>query len=82
LPDQDLARAMVFAKVIARAIRKVVPCKKVGVAVLGLETKHAHLHLVPISSADDLNFTRSKLAVTAEALSELTSKIKTALATK
>lgn len=82
LPDEDLARALVFAKLISRGIRNVIPCQKVGLAVLGLETRHAHLHLVPISSADDLNFTRPKIAATDEILRDLTLKIRAALATE
>ena len=60
LPDAALASLLVFSKPIARAIERVIACEKVGVAVIGLQTRHAHLHLVPIHSADDLNFSREK----------------------
>ncbi len=61
LTESELANLMVFSAQLARALKQVIVCTKVGVAVLGLETRHAHLHLVPIQSADDLNFTRAKL---------------------
>jgi histidine triad (HIT) family protein len=56
-----LAELLLFAQPIARAIEKAFPCKRCGMSVIGLEVPHAHLHLVPINSADDLNFTREKL---------------------
>lgn len=59
--DQDLADMMVFAKKIAVAIKKAIPCTRIGVAVIGLEVPHTHIHLVPMNTADDLNFTRPKL---------------------
>src|SRR5882757_7660274 len=61
LDDKDLADINVFAKGVAAAVRKSVSCKRIGVAVIGLEVPHAHIHLVPMNSADDLNFTRPKL---------------------
>ena len=63
LSDDEISGLMIFAKPIARAIQHAVPCKKIGIAALGLQVHHAHLHLVPIQSADDLNFTRTKLDV-------------------
>jgi histidine triad (HIT) family protein len=77
--DKDLAELMVFAKPIAKAIQSVVPCQRIGVSVIGLEVPHVHMHLVPINSADDLNFTRPKLKPTSEELSLLTAKIRSAL---
>lgn len=59
-PDY-LSEMLVFAQPIARAIEKSFPCNRCGISVIGLEVPHAHLHLVPIDSADDLNFTRPKL---------------------
>lgn len=55
-----------FTQNIAKAIEAAIPCKKVGIAVIGLEVPHAHIHLVPINSADDLNFTRPKLSLSKE----------------
>jgi histidine triad (HIT) family protein len=61
LEDERLAKMIVFAKHVARAIGKAVPCKKVGVAVLGLEVPHAHIHLIPINDIGDINFSNPKL---------------------
>ncbi len=66
LPDDYLAAMLVFAKPIAHAIEKTMDCNRCGITVIGLEVPHAHLHLVPINSADDLNFTRAKMSVTRE----------------
>lgn len=76
LSDQDLADLMVFAKPVAQAIQKTVPCLKVGIAVIGLQVRHAHIHLVPIHSADDLNFTRPKLIVPEDELKVTASEIR------
>ncbi|WP_336516174.1 HIT family protein [Pollutibacter soli] len=61
LSEDYLSEILVFSKPIVSAIEKSFPCKRCGIAVIGLEVPHAHLHLVPIDSADDLNFTRKKL---------------------
>jgi histidine triad (HIT) family protein len=61
VPSTYLSEILLFAQPIAKAIEKAFPCNRVGVSVIGLEVPHAHLHLVPIDSADDLNFTRAKL---------------------
>lgn len=68
LPNDYLAEMLVFAKPIAHAIEKSFPCNRCGLSVIGLEVPHAHLHLVPIDKADDLNFTRGKIKVNAEQL--------------
>ncbi len=60
LPDNLLSEMLVFAKPIAHAIEQNFECKRCGISVIGLEVPHAHLHLVPINTADDLNFTRPK----------------------
>ena len=57
---------MVFAKRVAKAIQKSVPCKRVGVAVLGLDVPHAHVHLVPLNGGNDLNFSNPKLSLSPE----------------
>ncbi|HEY3402981.1 MAG TPA: HIT family protein [Ohtaekwangia sp.] len=79
LEDKALADIHVFAKRVAKAVRMAVPCKRIGVAIIGLEVPHAHIHLVPMNSADDLNFTRVKLTPSKEALAEVAAKIKAAL---
>jgi histidine triad (HIT) family protein len=61
LDDPDLAELMVFAKRVAHAIRSVVPCIKIGTAVIGLEVPHAHVHLVPLNAVGELNFAREPL---------------------
>ena len=76
LSNEDLAAINVFAKRVAAAVRKAVPCKRIGVAVIGLEVPHAHIHLVPMNSADDLNFTRPKLKPTSEELASVAEKIR------
>jgi histidine triad (HIT) family protein len=68
LSDAELNELLTFSKPIAKAIEKAFPCKRVGIAVIGLEVPHAHMHLVPIDSADDLNFTRDKLKPTQDEL--------------
>ena len=68
LSEIELKEILLFAQPIARAIEKAFPCKRCGVSVIGLEVPHAHVHLVPINSADDLNFTRPKLKPTQEEL--------------
>lgn len=60
LPDDYLAEMLVFAKPLAHAIEKAFQCRRCGISVVGLEVPHAHMHLVPINSANDLNFTRPK----------------------
>ena len=66
LPDNYLAEILLFSKSIADAIEKSFDCKRCGVSVIGLEVPHAHVHLIPINSADDLNFTRPKISFTKE----------------
>ncbi|MEP6464686.1 MAG: HIT domain-containing protein [Parafilimonas sp.] len=75
LSDDYLQALLVFAKPIAQAIEKSFDCNRCGMAVLGLEVPHAHLHLVPINSADDLNFTRGKMKLTEEQLKKAQQKI-------
>jgi histidine triad (HIT) family protein len=75
LEDAALAGMMVFAKKVARAIGKAVPCRKVGVAVLGLEVPHAHIHLIPINDLGDINFGRPKLKLSEEEFKEVAEKI-------
>ncbi|MBY0537736.1 MAG: HIT family protein [Chitinophagaceae bacterium] len=66
-----LSGFLVFAKPIAQAIEKAFPCNRCGISVVGLEVPHAHMHLLPINSADDLNFTREKLKLSKEELLEV-----------
>lgn len=75
LPDEYLAEMLVFAKPIAKAIEKSFKCNRCGIEVIGLEVPHAHLHLIPINSADDLNFTREKLKLSPEEMKKIQEKI-------
>jgi histidine triad (HIT) family protein len=75
LSDELYAGLMAFAKQIEPAIRKAVPCKRVGVAVIGLEVPHAHVHLIPMNSMSDMNF-HNKLKLSQEELAETAAKIK------
>jgi histidine triad (HIT) family protein len=75
LSDDYLQSLLVFAKPIAKAIEKSFDCNRCGMAVIGLEVPHAHLHLVPINSADDLNFTRGKIKLNEAQLKEAQRKI-------
>lgn len=77
--DGALSAMMVFAKPIAKAIQKAVPCKRIGVSVIGLEVPHTHMHLVPIDTADDVNFTRPKLQPSAQELSDMAERIRSFL---
>jgi histidine triad (HIT) family protein len=79
VPDDYLSRMLVFSKPIAKAIEKSFPCNRVGLAVVGLEVPHAHLHLVPINGIDDLNFTRGKLKLSPEQLKAAQEKIVSAM---
>ncbi len=79
MEDDLLAGMMVFSKKIARAIGRAVPCKRVGMAVLGLEIAHAHIHLVPINDLGDINFNKAKLKLTPSEFNEIAEKVKAAL---
>ena len=68
LPDDYLAAMLVFARPIAHAIENAFDCNRCGVSVVGLEVPHAHMHLVPVNTANDLNFTKGKMSVTKDDL--------------
>jgi histidine triad (HIT) family protein len=75
LSENYLQEILSFAKPIAAAIEKSFDCRRCGIGVIGLEVPHAHMHLVPMNSADDLNFTREKLKVAEEEMKEIQGKI-------
>lgn len=75
LSDDDLAEMVVFAKKVAVAIKQAFPCIKVGMAVLGLEVPHAHIHLVPMQSEKDMLFSNPKLKLSEEEFKEIAAKI-------
>ncbi|MBK7184262.1 MAG: HIT family protein [Bacteroidetes bacterium] len=76
IDDTDLSEMMIFAKGVAKALKKSVECKRIGVAVIGLEVPHAHIHLVPMNTANDVNFTQAKLKPSPEELSAMADKIR------
>lgn len=75
LPDTELKELNLFAKEVASKIQAVVPCKKIGISVIGLEVPHAHMHLIPINNIHDMNFEKERLKFTAEEYTELAQKI-------
>ncbi|HET6990211.1 MAG TPA: HIT family protein [Bacteroidia bacterium] len=75
LDDNAFSGLQLFSKQVAKAIKKVIPCKRIGVAVIGLEVPHAHIHLVPMNQMSDINFSRPKLKPTKEQLESVAKKI-------
>jgi histidine triad (HIT) family protein len=75
LNNEYLSRMLLFAKPIAQAIEKAFDCNRCGISVVGLEVPHAHLHLLPINSANDLSFTQNKLSLSAAELQQVQAKI-------
>lgn len=76
IDDPMLARMMAFAKRIARAQEAAIPCKRVGLAVMGLEVPHAHIHLIPITKESDMYFGGAKLTLAPEELAEIAARIR------
>ncbi|MBO7502571.1 MAG: HIT family protein [Paludibacteraceae bacterium] len=79
LDDQLLGDMMVFAKMVARGIKEATGCKRVGVAVLGMEVNHVHIHLVPMDTEKDMLFTNPKLSLSAEEMCEIANSIAEAI---
>jgi histidine triad (HIT) family protein len=75
LEDDQLSGLIIFSKKVAEAIKAAMPCNRIGVAVLGLEVPHAHIHLVPMDSMDDVNFKNPKLSFSPEEFKAIASKI-------
>ena len=75
IEDQEYQELFLFAKRVAAAIKKAIPCKRVGVAVLGMEFPHAHIHLVPLQTEGDMDFRKAKLSLTPETFKEIAEKI-------
>ncbi|MBQ9312704.1 MAG: HIT family protein [Bacteroidales bacterium] len=75
IEDEDIKDYIVFAKQVAVAIKKACPCTKVGMAVIGLEVRHAHIHLVPMQKEGDLNFANPKLSLSKEQMQEIADNI-------
>lgn len=79
IDDETYIGLQMFAKIVAKGIKKAIPCIKVGVAVIGLEVPHAHIHLIPMNRVDDMNFSRPKLSPSKEELAVTAEKIVEAL---
>jgi histidine triad (HIT) family protein len=75
LDDEQLTGLILFSKKVAKGIRKAIPCNRIGIAVLGLEVPHAHIHLVPMDSMEDVNFKNPKLKFTSEEYREISARI-------
>lgn len=75
LPDEEYAAFTLFAKRVAAALEKAMPCKRIGVCVIGLEVPHAHIHLVPLNSEADMDFRKPKLTLPDEQMKEIASRI-------
>lgn len=76
LGDEEFSGLQLFSKKVARAIEKAIPCRRVGVAVIGLEVPHAHIHLIPLNNVSDMNFSRPKLNLPKEEMEETARKIR------
>lgn len=78
MEDSELAEMMIFAKSVSHKIKKVFPCRKIGVTVIGLEVPHAHIHLIPINGIADMNFAQEKLTLSQEELAQIAQDIQNA----
>jgi histidine triad (HIT) family protein len=75
LEDDTLSGLIIFSKKVAAAIEKTIDCNRIGIAVVGLEVPHVHIHLIPMNSMDDINFMRPKLKLTAEEFQNIAKQI-------
>lgn len=78
VPDDLLAELFVFAKAVAKKIENAIPCERIGLSIVGLEVPHTHIHLIPINSVGDMNFSKPKLEYSQEELAEIAEKIRKA----
>ncbi len=76
IEDNDLSGLHLFSKKVAHAIKQAIPCIRVGVAIIGLEVPHAHIHLIPLNTMNDINFTRPKLNLSKNVLEETSQSIR------
>jgi histidine triad (HIT) family protein len=75
MEDNLLCEMMIFSKEVAHKMKRILPCKKIGVTVIGLEVPHAHIHLIPIDSVTDMDFSKQKLSLTAEEQTQLAKQL-------
>lgn len=80
LDDETYTGLQLFAKIVADGLKKAISCRRIGVAVIGLEVPHAHIHLIPMNNVSDLDFSRPKLKFTPEELEATSEKIRAAIA--
>lgn len=76
LDSETYVGLMLFAQIVAKGLKKAIPCERIGLSVIGLEVPHVHIHLIPINSMDDMNFSRPKLKLSDEKLAEIAEKIR------
>lgn len=76
LDSETYVGLMMFAQIVAIGLKKAIPCERVGMTVIGLEVPHAHIHLIPINTMDDMNFSRPKLKLSEERLTEIASAVR------
>jgi histidine triad (HIT) family protein len=79
MDNEEYAKLMLFSKIVAKGIKKVIDCKKIGVAVVGLEVAHAHVHLIPMNTIADMSFTSERKLFTVDEFKELAEKIEKAI---
>src|ERR1700744_788346 len=79
LDDETYTGLQLFAKIVAEGLKEAIPCKRIGVAVIGLEVPHVHIHLIPMNRVDDMNFARPKLSFPPEQMEAIAEKISAAL---
>ena len=79
LDSETYVGLMMFAQIVAIGLKRAIPCERIGLTVIGLEVPHAHIHLIPINSMDDMNFSRPKLKLSEERLSEIAEAIRVQL---
>lgn len=81
IEDDEYMSMWIFAKIVAQGIKKAIPCLRVGVAVVGLEVAHAHIHLIPVNHVEDISFNRPKLSFSEEQMVDISERIREAIST-
>lgn len=76
MDSENYVGLMMFAQIVAKGLKAAIPCKRIGVSVMGLEVPHAHIHLIPMNSMDDMNFSRAKLKFSDEELEVIAERIR------
>ena len=76
LDSESYVGLMMFAQIVAKGLKKAIPCNRIGMTVMGMEVPHAHVHLIPMNSMDDMNFSRPKLKLSDEQLAEIAGRVR------